>query len=170
MGTNRRLKKFPATNGKNSLHQWYKAVHPLRLTINFICITLCKYIPSLSLKRALYRIIGVNVGKDVSVGLSAMMDIFYPELITIGDNSVIGYNSTILCHEFLVDEYRTGEVIIGRDVMIGANCTVLPGVQIGDGAVVGACALVNRDVLPGSLVVGVPARVVLREEHDRQMP
>lgn len=170
MGTNRRLKRFPATKGKNSLHQWYKAVNPLRVILNFMLITLCKYVPSLSLKRLLYRIVGVHVGKDVSVGLAAMMDIFYPELITIGDNSVIGYNSTILCHEFLVDEYRTGEVIIGRDVMIGANCTVLPGVQIGDRAVVGACALVTRDVPPGALVVGVPARVVPREEQDRQMP
>ncbi|MCL6612493.1 MAG: acyltransferase [Peptococcaceae bacterium] len=156
----RRLKRFPAPPGKNSLHLWHRAVNPARVMINFAVITLCKYIPSLKVKNWLYRRLGMKVGRDVSVGLAAMMDVFFPELINIGDNSVIGYNATILCHEFLVREYRTGEVVIGRDVMIGANSTILPGVSIGDGAVVGAGALVNRDVPPGVMVAGVPARVV----------
>ena len=108
----------------------------------------------------LYRRTGMKVGRDVSFGLASMVDIFFPQLITIGENCVIGYNSTILCHEFLIHEYRTGEVIIGRDVMIGANSTILPGVIIGDGAVVGAGALVNRDVPCGAMVAGVPAQVI----------
>lgn len=156
----RRLNRFPAPQGKNSLHLWHKAVNPARVMINFAVITLCKYIPSLKVKNWLYRRLGMKVGRDVSVGLAAMMDVFFPELISISDNTVIGYNATILCHEFLVREYRTGEVVIGRDVMIGANSTILPGVSIGDGAVVGAGALVNRDVPPGVMVAGVPARVV----------
>lgn len=164
MKRKRRLQSYPAPPGKNSLHLWHRAVSPGRVALNFIVITLCRYIPSLTLKNWLYRRVGIKVGSRVSVGLSAMMDVFFPQLITIGENSVVGYNSTILCHEFLVHEYRTGEVIIGRDVMIGANSTILPGVIIGDGAVVGAGALVSRDVPPGVMVVGVPARVV--EEAD----
>lgn len=164
MGTSRRLKKYPAPPGRNSLHIWHRAVSPARVTVNFLIIYLCKYIPFLSLKRWLYRRIGVKVGRDVSFGLAAMIDIFFPELVTIGDNCVIGYNSTILCHEFLIEEYRTGEVIIGRDVVVGANSTILPGVRIGDGATVGAGALVNRDVPPGALVAGVPAAVVDRRK------
>ncbi|MFZ5632825.1 MAG: acyltransferase [Bacillota bacterium] len=168
MSTYRRLKRFPAPPGKNSLHLWHRAVNPARVAWNFLIIYLCKYIPSLTLKRWLYRSLGMRVGRDVSVGLAAMMDVFFPQLITIGDNSVIGYNSTILCHEFLIHEYRTGEVVIGRDVMIGANSTILPGVCIGDGAVVGAGALVNRDVPPGVMVAGVPARVVdgMDQQYD----
>lgn len=165
MKGSRRLKSFPAPPGKNSLHLWHRAVHPARVAYNFFIITLCKYIPSLGLKRWLYRSTGMKVGKDVSFGLAAMADIFFPELITIGDNCVIGYNSTILCHEFLIHEYRTGEVTVGKDVMIGANATILPGVCIGDGAVVGAGALVNSDVPPGAMVAGVPARVVKRPEE-----
>ncbi|HBV99093.1 MAG: acetyltransferase [Peptococcaceae bacterium BICA1-7] len=160
MGTGRRLTHYPAPSGKNSLCKWYKAVNPVRVTLNFIVIYLCKYIPLLSLKRVLYRMIGVKVGRDVSFGLASMIDIFFPELITVGDNCVIGYNSTILCHEFLIREYRTGEVVIGRDVVLGANSTILAGVRIGDGAMVGAGALVNRDVPPGVLVAGVPAVAV----------
>ncbi|MFZ5647868.1 MAG: acyltransferase [Bacillota bacterium] len=165
MDGKRQLKSFPAPPGKNSLHIWNRAVHPARVTYNFIIITLCKYLPSLGLKRWLYRRTGMKVGKDVSFGLAAMVDIFFPELVTIGDNCVIGYNSTILCHEFLIHEYRTGEVVIGKEVMIGANATILPGVRIGDGAVVGAGALVNRDVPPGALVAGVPARVANRTKE-----
>jgi galactoside O-acetyltransferase len=51
-------------------------------------------------------------------------------------------------------------VVVERDVWIGANATILPGVRVGRGAVVGAGAVVTRDVEPGSVVMGVPARVV----------
>jgi len=160
MDRHSRLRSFPAPEGRNSLHLWHKAVSPPRVVYNFLVITVSRYMPSLRLKNILLRSAGINVGKDVSFGLAAMMDIFFPQLITIGDNCVIGYNSTILCHEFLLNEYRTGEVVIGRNVMIGANSTILPGVRIGDGASVGAGSVVTGDVPPGALAVGVPARVV----------
>ncbi len=151
---------MPSPPGKNSLHLWCRAVNPLRVCWNFTIITLCRYLPSLHLKRWLYKSLGMKVGKNTSVGLMAMMDVFFPQLISIGENSVLGYNCTILCHEFLIREYRTGTVKIGREVMLGANSTVLPGVIIGDGAVVGAGSLVNRDIPPGALAAGVPARVI----------
>ncbi len=99
---------------------------------------------------------GIKIGEHVSVGLEANMDVFFPELIEIGENSIIGFNSTILCHEFLVGEYRIGNVVIGKNVTIGANTTILPGVTIADGSVVSAHSLVNGDV--SGFVGGVPAR------------
>jgi len=144
--------------GKNSLQYWTRAVHPLKAVRNFIVIQICRYLPFLNVKNALYRSLGMQVGKNVSFGLMAMVDIFFPQLISIGDNSILGYNSTVLCHEFLIKEYRTGPVVIGRDVMIGANATILPGVTIGDGAVVGAGAVVTNNVPPHTTVFGVPAR------------
>lgn len=53
-----------------------------------------------------------------------------------------------------------GNMVIGRDVFIGARGFVMPGVQIGEGAVVGACAVVTKDVEPWTVVAGNPARVV----------
>lgn len=153
----RRLTSYPVGE-KNSLQYWPQAVHPARVISNFLVIQTCRYSPSLRLKCFLYKLLGMKVGRDVSFGLMAMVDIFFPHLITVSDNAILGYNSTILCHEFLTGEYRIGPVTIGRNVMIGANATVLPGVVIGDGAVVGAGAVVTQDVPPNARVFGIPAR------------
>lgn len=102
----------------------------------------------------------MKVGRDVSIGLMAMFDIFFPQLISIGDNSIIGYNATVLTHEFLIGEYCKGPVEIGSNVLIGSNVTILPGVRIGDGAVVGAGSLVNTDIPPDALAAGVPAKII----------
>ena len=87
-----------------------------------------------------------------------MLDIFYPENIEVGEGTLIGYNSLLLGHEFLQGCYRTGKIQIGKGVMIGANCTILPGVKVGDGASVSAMSLVNRDIPAGQKWGGIPAR------------
>lgn len=153
----RRLEIRP-TPDENSMRSLWWAVPFWRVARNFLVIYLCRFLPSLEVKNFLYRLIGLRIGRKASVGLGVIFDVFWPELITVGDNSIIGFNSTILAHEFLIREYRTGPVVIGRDVMIGANSTVLAGVCVGDGAVVSAMSLVNRDVAPGARVMGVPAK------------
>lgn len=156
----RNLEYYPTPN-ENSMRNWKRIAPPLRTVKNFIVIELGRYIPSLRVKNFLYRtFLGMKIGQDVGIGLMAMVDIFHPEKITIGANSILGYNSTILCHEFLPTEYRLGSVEIGENVLIGANTTVLAGVKIGDGALVAAGSLVNRDVPPYTLVMGVPIKNV----------
>jgi acetyltransferase-like isoleucine patch superfamily enzyme len=92
----------------------------------------------------------------------------FPEKITVGTNSIIGYNTTILAHEYLIKEYRIGEVIIGNEVLIGANTTILPGVTIGDRATVSAGTLVHKDVAPGSFVGGNPMQLIYTKEEMEQ--
>lgn len=156
----RRLQRHRVPPGPNSMHYWPQAAGFWRSGWNLFWILLARYVPWLNVKRGIYRMLGMTVGRHVSVGLMAMMDVFFPQDITLADNAIIGYNTTILTHEFLTDEWRRGPVHIGKDVMIGANCTILPGVVIGDGAVVAAHSLVNRDVPPGVLAGGVPARIL----------
>jgi len=128
---------------------------------NFVFIQLGRYCPSLSLKNGIYRhALGMKIGDHAAIGLMAMMDVFFPERISIGNNSIIGYNTTILAHEYLIGEYRLGDVQIGSQVMIGANCTILPGVTIGDGAVVSAGTLVHKNVPAGAFVGGNPMRII----------
>ncbi len=121
---------------------------------------LARISPSLGLKLWLYRMMGIRVGSNVSIALEVTMDVIFPQLIEIGDNTIIGFNTTILCHEFLIKEYVTGPVVIGTDVMVGANTTILPGITIANGSVVSAHSLVNSDV--EGFVGGVPARPLVR--------
>ncbi len=133
---------------------------------NFIIIQVARYTPFLSVKNWLYRtFLRMEVGKKTSFALMVMPDIMFPEKITVGDNSIIGYNTTILAHEYLIREYRLGEIVIGNEVMIGANTTILPGVTIGDGAIISAGTLVHRDVPAGSFVGGNPMRIIYTKEE-----
>ena len=146
--------------GKNSLRFWPEFVHPIKAVFNFCVLYTARFSPSFRLKNFLYRMIGVKVGHNASLAPGVMLDMLFPEQIEIGDNVVIGYNTTILGHEFLVREWRIGRVVIEKDVTIGANCTILPGVIIGEGATVSAMSLVNRDIPPHSFWGGVPVREI----------
>lgn len=143
---------------KNSLNYWRKAKNPLIICVNFLIIELCKYLPSLSLKRFLLRLLGMKIGRNAAIGLSVQFDIFFPELIALKDNCMLGYNTTILCHEFLQKSLRTGKVIIGENALIATNCLVLPGVRVGRNSVVSSMSLVNKDIPANSFYGGIPAR------------
>lgn len=129
-------------------------------------IQLARYTPFLGMKNWLYRTyLGLKVGEQTSFALMVMLDVMFPEKISVGKNTVIGYNTTILAHEYLIKEYRLGPVEIGSEVMIGANSTILPGVTIGDGAIVSAGTLVHKDVPAGAFVGGNPMRVIYSKEE-----
>ncbi|MFC0211875.1 acyltransferase [Paenibacillus chartarius] len=163
----RRTQRYPV-EGPNALWQIYRTVSPWRSVRNFVFIQLARYCPVLPVKNWIYRrVLGMQVGRESAFALMVMVDVFFPQLIRVGDNSIIGYNTTILAHEYLVKEYRLGEVRIGSNVMIGANCTILPGVTIGDGAIVGAGSVVHKDVAPGTFVAGNPMRVIRGADGER---
>ena len=94
--------------------------------------------------------------------------------IEIGEQTLVSMHCTILSSNHGVPP--VGQLIrdtadqllptkIGRDVWIGANAVILGGVAIGDGAVVAAGAVVNRDVEAGAIVAGIPARVIRRRDN-----
>ncbi|MFC7439947.1 acyltransferase [Laceyella putida] len=156
----RKTDRFPV-QGSNALWQLYQTIPFAKVFWNTVVILIARYLPFLSMKRWLYRTcLRMEIGEKTAVAFMVMLDLLYPEKIRIGKNTIIGYNTTILTHEYLIDEYRLGEVVIGDHVMIGANTTILPGVTIGDHAMVGAGSVVTKDVPPYALVAGNPARVV----------
>jgi acetyltransferase-like isoleucine patch superfamily enzyme len=161
-----RLTRHPTGGRGNSLMQWTDAKSPLTVARNYAVVLVARMSPSLRLKNHLFRALGMTVGDGVAWGLESTPDVFWPELITVEDHAIVGYDATLLCHEFLQEEYRTGEVHVGERAMIGAGAVVLPGVRIGAGAQVAANSLVDGDVPAGATVAGVPATPVSRGEAN----
>ncbi|BDG81708.1 MULTISPECIES: acyltransferase [Bacillus] len=164
----RKTDRHPVS-GANSLWHVYQTVPFLKVVKNFMIIQIARYTPFIGMKNWLYRtFLRMKVGKQTSFALMVMPDIMFPEKISVGTNSIIGYNTTILAHEYLIQEYRTGKVLIGDEVMIGANTTILPGVEIGNGAVVSAGTLVHKDVPAGAFVGGNPMKIIYTREEMQE--
>lgn len=96
--------------------------------------------------------------------------------VSIGDRTLVGYRTQILSTNHNVPTghgkifsagHEKKPVNIGSDVWIGANCIILPGVTIGEGAVIAAGSVVTKNVAPYTYAAGVPARMIkVRQKSD----
>ena len=107
----------------------------------------------------------ISVGDDFLVNYNVTILDRAP--VIIGDSVLIAPGTVITTVNHALSPKKRREnictakpVTIGSNVWIGANCTILPGVTIGNDAVIAAGAVVNRDVPPRAVVGGVPARVL----------
>ena len=116
-------------------------------------------------------------GKNIFIGNNFMgnfnLTILDVKEVYIGNNVMIGPNTTITTvgHPITPKGRRihlaqASTIKIGNDVWLGANVTILPGVTIGNNVVIGAGAVVNKDIPDNSLAVGVPAKVIKEIEND----
>jgi len=112
------------------------------------------------LKIKIYKHFGMNIGKNVFIGGGVYIDDTFPELISIGEGSIVGKDVTIFSHEATIKHMRFGKVKIGKQVLIGANSIIRSGVTIGDGAVIAMDSLVIKDVPAMEEWGGVPARKI----------
>jgi len=107
-----------------------------------------------TLRPWLHKTRGVQIGKNVWVGQYVYIDEVHPENITINDNVGIGLRTTIFTH-FYWGKYKkgkkVGKVVIEKNVYIGPHCVILHDVTIGEGAVIAAGTVVNKNVPPGVL-------------------
>ena len=92
----------------------------------------------------------IKVGERVHIGGGSQL--ISKNNITIGNDVIIAWNCTIYDHNSLI-------TIVDK-VWMGFGVTILKGVTIGEGAVIGACSVVTRDVAPYTVVAGNPAQVV----------
>ena len=144
------------------------------------------FVPSHHVRRVFYRISGVKIGKGSTIHMGA---VFYdPQNISIGKDSIIGEGAVLdgrdkliigdhvdiatevmiynAQHDVNSIDFKAicAPVMIEDYVFIGPRAIILPGVKIGRGAVVGAGAVVTKDVEEMTIVGGVPAREIGKEK------
>jgi maltose O-acetyltransferase len=107
---------------------------------------------------------GLKVGKNVWIGDDVYLDPAFPWLIEIGDDVDISFDVVVLAHDAAprveLGYTRIGRVRIERGARIGCGTLIMPGVTIGEGAMVGGATVVTRDVPARTLVAGNPATPV----------
>lgn len=125
------------------------------------------------LRPLLLRGIGCKVGENVFIGDHVRVDLNHSNLIEIEDNVHITSGCRLLCHQRDLTSYYFGDdytklgykldnIRICKGAAVGMNSFILPGVSIGEGAIVGAGSLVTKDVPAWTVSTGRPARVVKR--------
>ena len=126
------------------------------------------------------RKIGCSVGKDVFIGDSVKVDSGHADLIFIEDHVHIAGGTRLLCHQRDLSNYKVGDdyaklgytlkpIVLKKGCLVGMESFVLPGVTIGEGAIVGAGSLVTKDVPAWTIATGRPAKVVKQiPQRDNQ--
>lgn len=107
-----------------------------------------------------YRLCGYNIGKNVFIGMRCYLDDLEPKMFTVEDNVTISYGVYFACHG---RKQEHTPITIKQGAYIGMRASVISGktgVTIGEKAIDGACALVNKDVAPNTVVVGVPCKPI----------
>lgn len=131
-----------------------------------------------SLRPLILKTIGCHVGKDIFVGDHVVVDSGHADMIYIEDHVHIAGGSRLLCHQRNLSHYFQGEdyaqlgyiikpIVLKKGCLIGMESFVMPGVTVGEGAIVGAGSLVTKDVPAWTIATGRPARVV-KEIPKRQ--
>ena len=103
----------------------------------------------------------IKIGSNSYIG--DRTEIHAGESVTVGDGCVIAWDCNIMDRDYHKLDSETEvykPVSIGNHVWIGCRCIILKGVSIGDGAVIAAGSVVTRDVPPGALAGGNPARII----------
>jgi acetyltransferase-like isoleucine patch superfamily enzyme len=119
----------------------------------------------------MYRLMGVKVGKGVAIGSDVFIDFTNANLLTIEDNVQLTSRCHVLCHKRNLENYYYGDdasklpyikqpVVLKRNCHIGMGTMIMPGVTVGEGAIVGAGSLVTKNIPAWTIATGRPAKVV----------
>ena len=123
-------------------------------------------VPWGGLRKWLQRQRGVKIGKNVHWGTHIVVDYPYPNFVVIEDGASISGNDYFLAHckplkyHANCSESYVAPVIVHKHAWIAVNVTILPGVEIGEGAIVSAGSVVSKDIPPFTVAKGNPAKVV----------
>lgn len=128
------------------------------------------------------RKMGCHVGKGCFIGDHVRIDQGHADMITLEDGVSIAGGSRLLCHQRDFVDYFVGEdynklsysvkpIVLKKGCLIGTESLVLPGVTVGEGAIVGGGSLVTKDIPAWTVATGRPAKVVRiipKKEDDKK--
>ncbi len=126
------------------------------------------------------RRMGCKVGKGCFIGSQVKIDQGHADMIILEDSVSIAAGSRLLCHQRDFSDYCVGDdymklgyvikpIVLKKGCLIGMESFVMPGVTVGEGAIVGAGSMVTKDIPAWSVAVGRPAKVIKqipRREQD----
>ena len=137
--------------------------------IKYLNVVIIPNIPFNSIRIFLYRMLGYKIGKHTFIGMKCYLDDLCREKIVIGNNVTISYGVYFACH----GKWQShNELQICDNSYIGMRANIIArrseGLIIGENAVVGACTLVNDNIPPNGVAVGVPMKILekKRQEND----
>lgn len=116
-------------------------------------------IPFSNLRVQCYRWCGYKIGKGTFIGMRCYLDDMCYDLIEIGDNVTISYGVYMACHG---RKQGHNKLVIRDGAYIGMKASIVArhDIEIGENAVVGACALVNKNIPAGATAVGIPCKII----------
>lgn len=123
--------------------------------------------------------IGCHVGKGCFIGDNVRIDAGHSDMITLEDGVSVAGGTRLLCHQRDFKDYFVGSdymklgytikpIVLKKGCLIGMESFVLPGVTVGEGAIVGAGSLVTKDIPAWTIVTGRPAKVVKEIPHRKE--
>lgn len=140
--------------------------------LRILILKTANFLPISKFKRAsLYRMAGVRIEKGaVRIG-KIHVDTIHPEDVIIGKGSVITDGVHLITHFMDVKNmhefaYFRGKITIGRNCYIGTNTIFTKGITVGDGAIIGAGSVVNKDIPSYEVWAGVPAKFICKRYND----
>ena len=107
----------------------------------------------------LYRLCGIKIGKGSFIGMKCYLDDLCHDKMEIGNNVIISYGVYFACHG---PNQGHNKIVVKDNAYIGMTANIIAPVdiEIGEGAIVGAQALVNKSVPAGKTAVGIPCRIL----------
>lgn len=156
--------------GQVPLEKEFRGFGALRSVVNRLLHATARYLPMYPRWRvSIHGIRGVKIGENVFIGSDVFIDNTYPESIVIEDYVTIISRTFIIGHNFIPLHFKRildkglsqkPGVLLKKGCYIGAQCSILPGVTVGEFSIIGAGSVVTEDIPAYSMAMGAPARVI----------
>lgn len=150
---------------------WGTLLYSILKTKDYILSQIAYFAPYNGIRIFCHRMRGVKIGKNVLIGFHCVLDESFPDFITIEDNVSLAGKVYILTHSNPYEHFKgrirsyVAPVVIKQGAWLTINCTILPGVTIGENTIVTAGAVVAKSVPDNCVVQGNPAEVI--KEYTR---